>query len=258
MKTLNFKKLAMLVMSGILALTLCIPMRVEAQTSGIDPTAMSILKRMTDHLGSLKRFSVRTQVTLEDVLESGHRIDLDVSANVIVERPNKLRAERKGELIDQIFFYNGKTLTLYNPHDKVYATEPAPKTIEGMLDYTRETLGLIVPAADLVYEEAYELLIKDVNLAVVLGKTTINGVRCYHLLFSRPGVDFQVWVSDGPKALPYKYVVTDTGNDGKISVSTVMSDWGYSSDQDDSIFTFVPTPDVKAIIFTPLNNTVGE
>ena len=61
---------------------------------------------------------------------------------MIVSRPNKLHAERKGDLIDQTFYYDGKTLTLYNPSDKVYATEPAPGTIEELLDYARESLGL--------------------------------------------------------------------------------------------------------------------
>ena len=48
--------------------------------------ATKILQRMTDYLGSLKQFSVHTQNTLEDLLASGHRVDFDVSANVIVSR----------------------------------------------------------------------------------------------------------------------------------------------------------------------------
>ena len=32
--------------------------------------------------------------------------------------------------MEQRFFYDGKTLTLYNPAAKVYATEAAPDTIE--------------------------------------------------------------------------------------------------------------------------------
>lgn len=236
---------------GVLLLSMSIPMWGWAQSNSVDPSAMKILKRMTGHMSSLKQFSVRTQVTLEDVLESGHRVDLDVSASVIIKRPNKLRAERRGDPLDQTFYYDGKSLTLYSPADKVYATEPAPKTIEGVLDYTRESLGLIVPVADLVYKNAYELLTKDVNLAMVIGKTVINGVTCDHLLFSRPGVDFQVWVADGDKALPCKYTVTDTGNPGNVSISTVMSDWGYAPVNDDSVFTFVAPKEAKPITFLP-------
>jgi len=237
---------------GALALSATVPKVVQAESPAVDPAATRILKRMTDYLGGLQKFSVHTKNTLEDELESGHRIDLDVSASVLVSRPNELFAERKGDLIDQMFYYNGKTLTLYNPSDKVYATESAPGTIEETLDFARESLGLVVPVADLVYRNAFPLLMQDVNLAVVVGKAVIGGVKCDHLLFSRPGVDFQVWVADSGNPLPYKYVVTDTGTPARLSISTVMSDWNVTPAATDSRFTFVPPPGTKQISFLPL------
>ena len=218
----------------------------------VDPAATQILQRMTDYLSRLKQFSVHTQTTLEDLLESGHRVDFDISANVIISRPNKLHAERKGDLIDQVFYYDGKTLTLHNPSDKVYATEPAPGTIEELLDFARESLGVTVPVADLVYRNAFPLLIQDVNFAKVVGKAVIGGVKCDHLVFSRPGVDFQVWVADSGRPLPYKYVVTDTGIFVRLSITTVMSDWNVKPSVADSRFTFAPPRRAKRIAFMPL------
>jgi len=207
---------------------------------------------MTNYLVSLQQFTVHTQTTLEDLLESGHRVDFDISANVIVSRPNKLRAERRGDLVDQVFYYDGKTLTLHNPSDKVYATEPAPGTIEELLDFARESLGLIVPVADLVYRNAFPLLMQDVNFAKVVDKAVIGGVKCDHLVFSRPGVDFQVWVASDGQPLPYKYVVTDTGTPALLSVTTVMSNWNVAPAVADSRFAFVPPKGVKRITFMPL------
>jgi hypothetical protein len=218
----------------------------------VDPGAVQILQRMTDYLSNLKQFSVHTQTTLEDLLESGHRVDFDISANVIVSRPNRLHAERKGDLIDQVFYYDGKTLTLHNPSDKVYATESAPGTIEELLDFARETLGIAVPVADLVYRNAFPLLIRDVNFAKVVGKAVIGGVKCDHLVFSRPGVDFQVWVADGGRPLPYKYVVTDTGMFARLSVTTVMNDWNVKPSVAATRFTFVPPQGAEQIDFMPL------
>jgi hypothetical protein len=40
----------------------------------------------------------------------------------------------------------------------------------------------------LVYHNAFTLLMQDVVLASVVGKAVISGVRCDHLLFSRPGL----------------------------------------------------------------------
>jgi hypothetical protein len=218
----------------------------------VDPAARQILKNMCDYLGGLDQFSVDTQNTIQDLLEGGQKIDIDVSAQTLVSRPNKIRADRKGELIDQSFYYDGKTLTLYNPADKVYATVPAPATIEGTLNYARDTLGLTLPASDLVYTNAFPLLMQDVNFAMVVGKAVIDGVKCHHLLFSRPGVDFQVWVAETGDPLPHKYVVTDTSLRTQLSLTTVMKDWKMNPGVPDSRFTFEAPKDAKAITFLPL------
>lgn len=249
---LNFRRVPTLLSLGLLALALTFSTAVWAQPPAVDPAATQILKQMTDYVGSLKTFSLNTQNTIEDLLDSGHRIDSDVSAQVIISRPDKVRAERKGELIDQIFFYDGKTLTLYNPTDKVYATEPTPSTIEEMLDFARESLGLLIPAADLIYRNGYALLMQDVTMAQVVGKAVINGIRCNHLLFSRPGVDFQVWVADSGEPLPYKFVVTDTGTPARLSISTVTSKWNTKPSVSDKQFVFQPPKDAKLIQFMPL------
>ena len=258
MATVNYRIASALFALGALALSAIVSTEVRAQAPAVDPAATQILKRMTDYLGSLKQFSVHTQINLEDVLDSGHRVDFNVSASVIVSRPNKLRAKRRGDLIDQIFYYDGKNLTLYNPSDKVFATVSAPGTIEETLDFARESLGLVVPAADLVYRNAFPLLMEDVTSAMVVGKAVIGGVKCDHLAFSRPGVDFQVWVVDGGQPLPCKYVVTDTGTPARVSITTVMSDWNVAPGVADARFSFVPPQGTKRITFMPLETGSGS
>lgn len=251
MNALRFKTAVSMIVLIVLALSATFSTEVRAEAQAVDPAATEILKQMTDYLGSLKQFSVHTQNTLEDVLDTGHRIDLDISASVTVSRPNKLLSERKGDLVDQVFYYDGKTLTLYNPPSNVYATEPAPGTFEEMFIYLYETLGFGTPISDLVYSDAFPLLMQDVTFAAVVGKSYINGVKCDHLIFSRPGVDFQVWVTEGSKPLPLKYVVTDTVVSGRLSISTFMSDWNVKPAVKDTQFTFVPPKGVQKINFMP-------
>ena len=259
MRIFNFRMALSLFSLAVFALSAVVCTEARAQTPTVDPAATQILQKMTDYLGGMKQFSVHTQNTLEDELDSGHRIDYDISAKVIISRPNKLHAERRGDLIDQIFYYDGKTLTLYNPADKVYATEPAPGTIEGVLDFTRGSLGLMIPAADLIYRNAFPLLMQDVTLAMMVAKkAVIGGVRCHHLLFSRPGVDFQVWVADHGKPLPHKYVVTDTGTPARLSITTVMSDWNVAPAAGDARFTFTPPKGASPITFMPLETSSGS
>ena len=127
------------------------------------------------------------------------------------------------------------------------------RSIDETMDFARNKLGIGYPVSDLVYSNAFPLLMQDVVLAVNMGKEVLNGVKCDHLLFSRPGVDFQVWIPDGGPPLPQKYVVTDTGTPELLSIITLLSDWDAAPTVADSQFTFVAPEGSKAITFMPLN-----
>ena len=229
-----------------------------AQGPAVDPAAVQILKRSADFLDGLQQFSVNLQSMMEELHSSGHRVDYDLSASVTVKRPNKLRTVRTGAGMDQGFFYDGKTLTLHNPKEKTYATTKAPDTIEKMITFARETAGLLLPSADLLYRNAFPLMMQDVTLAVVVGKTVVRGVRYDHLLFSRPEVDFQIWITEGKQPWPARYIVTETGTPALLSITTVLRDWNTAPAVDDAQFKFVPPKGARAISLTQLEKTGGS
>ena len=223
-----------------------------AQAPGIDPGAEKILRRMTDYLAGLQQFSVDTHNTLEAVLTSGQKIQFDSAVSLIVQRPNKLRAERKGDLVSQVIYYDGKSLTLYNPSDKFYAVATVPGTLEEMLDFARGALDIDAPAGDLIYKNAFQLLMQDVTSGFIVGKTAVGGVRCDHLAFSGPEVDWQVWVQDGDKPLPRRYVVTTKDVAGWPQYTVAMSNWNVAPTVADARFSFVPPAGARKIDFLPL------
>src|SRR5262245_31795005 len=249
MGKLNFTTATTQVALGMLALWAAVSPAVLTQTSAVDPEAKQILRRATDYLSGLTQFSVRSQTTFEDVLDSGQRGHVDYTVLLLASRPNKLRVERQGAGLEQIFYYDGKTLTLHNPTESVYATEPAPGTIEDMFAVARDSYGLPVTLSDLLYGNAFSLLMQDVTAALVVGKSTIGGVKCDHLLFSRPGVDFQVWVADAGTPLPCKYAVTDRGTPELLTVAATLSDWNVAPAATDARFTFAPPQGAKKIPF---------
>jgi hypothetical protein len=243
---------------GVLTLLVAVSPDARAQAPAVDPAAVETLKRMTTFLDGLQQFSVNTHSIIEEMHASKHRVDYDVSASVTIKRPNKLRAVRTGELMGESFFYDGKTLTVYKPSEKAYATEKGLDTIETMITFARETAGALLPSADLLYRNAFPLLMQDVTLAVVVGKPVINGVKYDHLLFSRPDVDFQIWIAQGKRPLPARYTVTETGTPALLSISTVLRDWNIAPAVDDAQFKFVPPKGAKAISFTQLEKTGGS
>ena len=253
MNTIHSKTAVMLfVLVAFTTLSVLTP--AGAKTPSVDPAAFQILQRMTDFLSEQKQFSLHTQTTYEDTLASGQRVDYDISANVIVSRPNKIHSERIGEQLSQFFYYDGKTLTLYNPDEKVYATEPAPGTIDDMFHVARDSFGISVPISDLVYSNSFELLNQDINYAVVIGKEMVGDVQCDHLLFSRDAADFQVWFADSGPPLPYKYVVTDKTTPELLSFSSTIYDWNLNPDVPDGFFDFVPPKGTQKIDFLNPND----
>jgi hypothetical protein len=235
-----------------LLLTVAMPFAALAQPAGIDPQATKLLKASTDFLASQQRFSVEARNTLEVVLTSGQKIQFGHAARMSVQRPNKLRADRTGDLVEQSFFFDGKSLTLFNPAEKYYATVPAPGTLEEMLDLARTQLDIVAPAGDLIYKNAYDILMTDVTQGFVVGKGVVEGVRCDHLAFRAPHVDWQIWIQEGKEPLPRKLVITtrDVANAPQFSV--VVTKWSLKPTFTAQTFSFSPPSGVKKIDFVPL------
>ena len=101
----------------------------------MDAAAVDRLRHSLDYLAGMEAFSLEAHSSLEVVLLSGQKIQFDNSSRLTVQRPNKLHAERLGELVAQEFLYDGESLTLHQVDEGLYATVDAPGTIEGMLDF---------------------------------------------------------------------------------------------------------------------------
>ena len=174
-----------------------LPQTAPAQPAGIDPQAEKLLKASTAFLAAQKRFRVETWNTIEVVLTSGQKLQFGTAATASVQRPNKLRGDRKGDLVDQIFLYDGKSLTLYNPaevlRDGGRARHAGP---DARLRATR--LDVIAPGSDLLYANAYQILMDNVTSGFVVGKGVVEGVRCDHLAFRGAGVDWQTGSRKAP------------------------------------------------------------
>jgi hypothetical protein len=237
MVTVNLRMAAAAFALGALALS-AVATEVRAQVPEVEPDATRILKRTTDYLGSLQRFSLDTENMLEDVLVSGQKIQYDFTASVVIQRPNKLRSERTGDLLNQLLVYDGKTLTIYNREHNYYATADAPDNIDDLLHFARDTLDLVPPTGDMVYTNAFDLLTTGLTSGVVVGKAMVGGVRCDHLAFRNPVVDWQIWIADGDKPLPHKYVLTTKDDPAQPQYITLMSNWRVAPKLKDALFSF--------------------
>ena len=220
-----------------------------AQSTGVQPEAARLLKRMTEFVGGQDRFSLETVNTVEVVLDSGQKIQFTGGTRTTVQRPDKLYSERVGDVLSQTFYYDGQTVTLVNPDDGYYASVSAPPTIDGMLDFAREALDVVAPAGDLITMDAYSRLMSDARSGFVVGKSYVGGVRCDHLAFRGYGVDWQVWIEDGDRPLPRKYVITTVDVKQAPQAEILVTRWNSSPEIGAKQFEYSPPSGARRIDF---------
>jgi hypothetical protein len=223
----------------------------QAQSVGIAPEAKQILKASTDFMASQQRFTADTRNTLEIVLTSGQKIEFNSTGRQSVQRPNKLRSERSGDLVEQLFVYDGKSLTLYQPNEKVYAQVAAPGTLEEMLDFARTQYDVVAPFGDVIFKNAYDILMDGVTEGMVVGKAVIEGVLCDHLAFRAGDVDWQIWIQEGTQPLPRRIVITTLDLPNAPQFSVTVTRWNLEPAFDAQTFTFTPQAGMKQIEFLP-------
>jgi len=242
----------LVVLALAMAGTMSVPIQSHSQVSAIQPEADQLLRKMSDYLGGLKQFSIQAENSLEVILWSGQKIQYDSPTEALVQRPNKLYAERKGDVFNQEFYYDGKTLTLYNPDQKYYATVEAPPTIDEAIDFARVSLDVYAPGGDLLYKDAYKVLMEDVVSGLYIGMSVVDGTKCQHLAFRGNEVDWQIWIEDGDKPLPKKFIITTKWMTGAPQFTVSVKKWDLSPEFSEDAFTFVPPTGAQRIDFVRL------
>ena len=224
----------------------------------IDPDALQILKGMTDYLGSLQAFGMHTENTFEDVLATGQKIQFGFSTNIVVQRPNKIRAERVEGTAHQLFIYDGAELSMYEGGAGFFANIDVPDNIDDFLHFARDRLDLVPPAGDMVFTNAFDLLTASVTSAFVVGEAEIDGVRCYHLAFTTPVVDWQIWIAEGDRPLPHKYVLTTRDDPAQPQFVTLVSNWNTEPKITNETFEFDPPATAIEIDFIRVDAGSGS
>ncbi len=211
--------------------------------------AEALISESGAYLASAAAFTFHADVTFDHVLPSGQKLQFSAVEDVALKRPDWLYVEWRGDLGDRFFWYDGKTVTLYDPATPFYATEVAPRTIDQMLDKLVSQLGFSPPLTDFLYSDPAASLRGKVKYGLDLGETEVNGKSCHALTFVEQDIDWQIWIAGGPQPLPCKIVITYKTEPAEPEFSAVFSDWDFSPHIDDSVFTADLPPDAQKIPF---------
>src|SRR5580693_4667180 len=188
------KAAAVVVMAGVAGMQVAAAQTGQNVPAATPPAAMTappvvatqadrLLRQMSEYIASAEQFTFHADITFDHVLPSGQKLQYTASEDVALQRPNRLYVEWSGDLGDRQFWYDGKTVTLYDPATPFYATDAAPPEIDAMLEKVVTQLGFAPPLADMLYHDPYRAVRGNLQYGFDLGLADINGQSCHALAF---------------------------------------------------------------------------
>jgi hypothetical protein len=190
-----------------------------------DNDAIKILKGMSDYLASQKTISLSYDSDIEVITPDLQKIQFASSGQVLLSRPDKLRATRTGGYADVELVFDGKTVSLLGKNLNGYAQIDAAGSFDQLLDQLRNKYSLALPGGDLLVSNAFEVLSADVLSGEHIGRGVVDGFECEHLAFRNDETDWQLWVQVGDAPIPRKYVITSKTEAGAPQYSLVIREW---------------------------------
>jgi len=212
----------------------------------VDPASIQALKDMGAYLVSLKRFEVSTELTGERVLADGQKLQHAATADMDVDRPNKIRVVMKSARSQRELFYDGKTVTMYTPAQKYYSTVEFNEPIGKLIDRLEERYKIQLPLQDLFAWGTPAAPLDKIESGMNAGQDFIDDDLCDHYAFRQGKIDWQIWIMTGGKPLPRKLVITNRGDEARPQ-SVSLIDWNLKPAFKDSIFKFTPPKGAKKI-----------
>ena len=237
------------------ALALFVGLGMPSGTRADEATAKNQLKAMSDYLAAQKAISTSFDTNLEIVTKDKQKLMLASSGTVTLDRPDKIRATRQGGFADVEMVFDGKTLTLLGKNANLYGQVDVPGTVDHLIDELREKYHRPVPGADLLMSNVYDQLMSGVIDVKDLGSGVMGGVECDHFAFRKKEVDFQIWIAQGARPYPCRYVITSTLVAGAPQYSVQVRDWKTGNEVASDDFSFKNPTNAKKVDLKEVGDT---
>jgi hypothetical protein len=216
--------------------------------------AKKSLKAMSDYLAKQPAISFGYDASLEFVTKDHQKIMLANSGVINVSRPDKVRMTRDGGFSSVEMIFDGKTLTMRHKDANVYAQADVPGTLDHLVDELRDKYHKPAPGADLLLSNVYDHLMDGVIDVKDLGSGVIGGKECDHFAFREQEIDWQIWIAQGDRPYPCRYVITSKQVDQAPQYTVQVRDWKTGSEVTADNFGFTNSTNARKIDATELGD----
>jgi hypothetical protein len=221
----------------------------EKEAPNIEPKADQYLKAMSSYLAGLKTYSFQVEEFFDEVQDDGQKLQFSNQRHLSVSRPDKVFGEDKGDTANSLFYYDGKTVTIFDRGQKTYATEKVPGTIDAMLDDLHERFDTHQTLADFLFADPYKVFTEHVQSGTYVGLNYVGKVECHHLAFRQRLLDWQIWIDAGDQPLPRKLLITFKRQMNEPQYTALIHRWDVNPKLSDDLFQFQPPEGVRKVDF---------
>jgi hypothetical protein len=215
----------------------------------VEQPALDRLKQMSETLAAAQSFTYKAHSSAELPAKTGQFLTFFAESEVALQRPNKLHAKVAGDAPPFEFYYDGSSISTLDPGQMLYATSPAPATIDEMLPFAMDKTGINFPAADFLYSNPYQVMTEGLTHAIVVGPDMVNGVPCEHFAYMSPGVNWEIWIESGKHALPQRLAVTYKAVQNFPRFMVEFSEWNLKPKIAPALFALKKPANAKQIEF---------
>ncbi len=205
------------------------------------PTAVSpaaILQATANFLKSKSAFTYTNQISYDNVLSGGDKVQYHSLQTVYVQRPNQMRADYEGDFRNTQIYYNGSTFTWLDRDQNLYYQAPAPNNLDDFVKVLIEQHGGPIPMSSFVTSNPFSAYNPQDYQSQYLGMSEVNGVPSYNLLFVGATENWQVFVSADDQPLVQKVIITYKALPGAPQYIAQFTEWTFPSSQPNTLFQF--------------------
>ena len=198
-----------------------VPASADAGAAERDASAIAALERMGTYLRGLTTFQIHGETSRDEVLDDGQSVEFDAVVDMIVQRPNRIRAEVTSDQKQRLYFGDGKTFSVWAKAHELLRDDSRRRP-RSASSRTRSPTSTIVelPLVDLFYWGERKSPTTSAAPAII-GASQVDGVTCEHYAFRQEGVDWQVWIQQGDYPLPRKLVIRTTTDAARPQYTSV-------------------------------------
>jgi len=190
-----------------------------------DERALKLLKGMSDTLARVQTLGFKVRGLVPLAAPTGQYVNLIASTHAVMQRPDKLFVESRGDLFPSDLYYDGKTVTVVAFDENFYAQRVAANaTIDAFIQNSQPGSDALAPFVELLSSDPYAVLTQGISSVLLVGQSMVGGVMTDHLAFVAKGIDWEIWIGTADK-LPRLMVVSYREGERQPTFTVEFSDW---------------------------------